>query len=1059
MKQGKLQVFRASAGSGKTHNLVLAFLKLAMETDDPRSVRQILAITFTRKASMEMKERIFRQLQFMATERGKRTEDPKGEALEQELLRLTSCTEVELQERSFQYLQHMLHRYADTAISTIDSFITQLARPFYRELRTGLDFDIELDREIVIEQALDEWMKNLGDDNQAVTDLMHFLAQSRNLQEKSWNTRNLMVRYAKFLFEDRTYAHLPQLLERTPESYQKHFDELEARLQQHVDYTIQESSRLAQSARQMGFSTDDFVQKSNGILGHFEKLASTAQGTLHSKAMDALAEGRVTQSNCKMRMPEGWIQEAVNFIQYRSSVAGEIELLSALLEMRYATTLMGSMYRHFMEFNRNQLRMPLNFMYFQMADLIRQTHPEYLCDRVGQRYQHILIDEFQDTSILQWQCLFPLVENAISSGGTALMVGDVKQSIYRWRNGDARLLASLPRDLDGNPVSPLWEGLFEGIPLQTNYRSAPNLIHFNNAFFKTILSNHALIAEPFFKEVEQKLPSLASSIFDTIGHAQIIVLEDDEPSELSLASARVRLCVEIIRAQLAMEVQGKPMFRPNDVAILVRTNKVGTEIAKGLIAAGFAVISPDSLVLGQHPMVDQLMVAWQFIQDSGNALHREALMLALDPIRYKRGELPAEITPWLQTKFPHWEESRIRQLPLGLQLHQIAYIMGCPTEDAYIKRLLDEWTAQCSTGLGVQELNEWWERNRNKIKLQIQDKGDAVTVLTLHSAKGLEFPVVILPELDRIRKLPVIEYQWLGTDQDSSLQTCAVQSDEPTPVHLVATSRLKKGPKHLQEIGTKEDLNNDLDYLNLLYVGLTRAKSSMFILTEKKASNKGPVTFSKLFEEFIKTPTGHELVHLDHTAYESWTMGKPLNFNDIDLSSPISDGVEVGVSEPSPIQGTPIAPADCMKNNLHWQSQWSDPVEAGRLFHDMIAMLDRPQALDAILEGLRSRQDLPWALRDKVRDWILELIQRENLKECWDGSCTILREQAILIGQGQMLRPDLVLLRQDGTARVIEFKTGVVEDDHLQQVQSYVNALRETGIHADGEVVYVGTAA
>ncbi|MFM8959511.1 MAG: UvrD-helicase domain-containing protein, partial [Bacteroidota bacterium] len=252
MTTGNLLVYRASAGSGKTHNLVFAFLRLLLLADDPRTVRQALAITFTRKASMEMKERILKQLRYMAMEPASRTADQRSDALESTLMKDLECSREILRNRSFQYLQHMLHRYNDTAISTIDSFITQLARPFYRELRTGLDFDIELDRDLVIEQALDEWMNNLGNDNQAVTDLLHFMAQNRNQKEQSWNTRTLLEKYAGFLFEDRTYAHLHQLLERSPESYQRHFDELEAKLQYHLDYTLKTAAKLAQEAKDLG---------------------------------------------------------------------------------------------------------------------------------------------------------------------------------------------------------------------------------------------------------------------------------------------------------------------------------------------------------------------------------------------------------------------------------------------------------------------------------------------------------------------------------------------------------------------------------------------------------------------------------------------------------------------------------------------------------------------------------------------------------------------------------------------------------------------------------------
>nr|MBM3931823.1 hypothetical protein [Sphingomonadales bacterium] len=363
--------------------------------------------------------------------------------------------------------------------------------------------------------------------------------------------------------------------------------------------------------------------------------------------------------------------------------------------------------------------------------------------------------------------------------------------------------------------------------------------------------------------------------------------------------------------------------------------------------------------------------------------------------------------------------------------------------------------------LGAQELRDWWKRNRLNIKLQIQDQGQAVTVLTVHSAKGLEFPVVILPELDRSKKLSVIEYQWLQANQDASLQTQEINEDQPPPIHLVSTSKLKKGPVHLQSIGIQEDLNNDLDYLNLLYVALTRAKSAMIMVTEKKTSNSGPLTFAKLFEEFVQTPQGQGLVHRDHSAFESWTLGQPLSFTFEErlLPQPNTNPTQRIPDTAIPNPMTTLSPRLCMEQNLNWQSHWSDPVEAGALFHQVVAQFEEPKKHTLAIEEFMARPDLTLTLKEKVRGWILEVLGRDDLRDCWDGSCKVLREMPLLMGDGQFLKPDMVLLRQDGTARVIEFKTGAVRESHLEQLNRYLFALRDAGIPAEGDVVYVGGAA
>jgi len=1058
----RLLVYRASAGSGKTYSLVLVYLRLALANPDPSKVRQLLAVTFTHKATQEMKSRILGQLKFMAGLGNPQNGNTGQAGMQEELVNTLGIDHAELKRRAGNLLQHILHRYSDLSIGTIDAFVTQMARPFYRELRTSQEFEIELDQHALLDEAITDLLGQLGKDAD-LTKILHLFSRHLNEQDQHWHIRKSLLKFASKLFEDRTYPHLGSLVGYSTEWYQQYFDGLETERQVKVHALQQSALDLSALLGQAGFVEDDFVMKSQGILGYLNKLGHHEEAKLNRKTREGLQEGRILHPSCRKMLSPQLAGRLTAWAQEQENAAEEISMLDAFLDLRYATTLLGKLYSHLLAYSQESVRMPLNFLYFQLADLVRHTHADYLADRVGQRYLHVLVDEFQDTSLLQWRCLFPLIENSLASGGTTLVVGDIKQSIYRWRNGDARLLANLPGNLHGEAISPLFEASFEGRPLRTNRRSTNNIVAFNNAFYGWCRENYPDSLGGYYQEVHQDLPDAQDIRPPWQGATRIITVQNPNKERL-LPLHRAAICLEIVR-----ELRQKHL-KPHQIALLVRTNKAGNRLALDLIRSGQPVLSPDSLVLTQNPAVQLVMQCWTYLHFPDDALNAESLVRILETSG--REVVPTKSPSLLlATKFPQLNLSVLALSPLASQLHRLVDgLFGRNHKDPYLQRLLDEWITQCARGSQVADMVAWWEQEAPKIKLQIQDAGDAVQLLTVHSAKGLEFPAVVLAEPDRGKKLPVISHQWLNknaftqTGDPDGTDSTRDQAHTDRPVHLVSHGKLRKGSPAMQSLVQEEDRLNELDYFNMLYVATTRPRNHLFVLSEDLVKPPSFPTFGGLFQDFVASgyPDKAGWVRSDEqlggVACSVWKM-MPEALR-LDAASEDTEALKSTQDQATETaKGTPQADSPTQATSpplqLSWNPTQNFEAEAGTAFHDLASLWDHPLSVTTSLEAFALKEKSRPALRDRVLQWAHSALNRPDLQDYYSGQYTVLREHILLDRDGSLLKPDMILLRDDKTAEIRDYKTGQPQTEHKEQVQRYVDLLRSSGWNASGDLIYL----
>ena len=395
-------------------------------------------------------------------------------------------------------------------------------------------------------------------------------------------------------------------------------------------------------------------------------------------------------------------------------------------------------------------------------------------------------------------------------------------------------------------------------------------------------------------------------------------------------------------------------------------------------------------------------------------------------------------------------------------MQELAVVMNLTHQPSpFVQRLLDEWVNQCAKGPRIQELEDWWLNVGHQIKIQWSGNEEAVQLMTVHSAKGLQFEVVLVAEMDRRNKKAVLAQQWISQIPAASWGMDEKVPPGVVPVHLVETSALKNAPKDFADLAQSEDELNDLDYINILYVALTRAKTHMEILTEKWNGKKdGLFSLGNIWGAYIQ---GQE------PDSETWTRterdsewpGEPETWS-LQPATTIQPSLGLENSEPNKYISleTEHAPKtfstmrDALNQNLHWPEVPTEAIEAGVYLHRLMAKIQDRTKSESILQTWDHDETVAPGLRQKVSQWARSLLQRPDLEAFFDGHSTVLREHPVLLQDGSSLQPDLILLGQDGSARVLDFKTGRPRQEHREQLEQYLDILQQAGYPSSGSLVY-----
>jgi len=1010
------KVIKASAGSGKTFTLVKQYLALAFSYPHQYGYQKILAITFTNKAAGEMKERVINYLRGLA-------EGDKSEyydaAMAAGILELVDLDTSAMQTHAQEMLTHMVHHYNDIAISTIDTFVHRLIRSFAQDLQLNLDFEVEMDMNVHLTQALENLMQKIGTNNALTKYVMQFVTYQMNEKGKWKISKDLLDFANDNLFNETGSAGVAKLA-KVPLA---DFSDIIAAIKKLVINTDEAAKIAAQETLDLcdknGF---DLKLASHHKINFVRKIA---KGGLIEPAVNGwkvLTEGSWLKAGVKepdKTQHDDAVQALVSKIGPLYTNYNQHLALKALYKELYATALLKQINEELELIKKENNLLFISDFNQKISAVIQNEPAPFIYERIGERYNHILIDEFQDTSTLQWKNLLPLVENSLSKNKTSLIVGDGKQSIYRFRNGDVEQFANLPqlKNEEQNLVVSQREALLtsqhspEG--LEYNFRSSHHIIDFNNWFFeksKGVLSENL---HGIYDDLSQKYHK------EKPGLVKIQAIERGEGAG------------DYIIAQIIAEIQlliskGHAL---NEMAILVSKNKEAQLIAEQLLAENISVISQGSLNFGQSNQVKLVVQSLSYILHPNHRFTGESLALLV----CKHLELP--ISEFMFQAFPSKDENllasqlnRVLKEPMpknvtGVSLYelveQIIVSFGFnKSANPFVAGMLDfAHQYQQKFGSNFQGFIDWMYDKGYGKSITMPENIDAVQLLTIHTSKGLQYPTVFVPNIVSGRSNKS-KFHWVDTSElISELPSAAIKHQ----------AELKESSFKNEIIA--EDDKTVLDTFNLLYVALTRPESNLYVWTDL---NQKHSSFDKHLAHVFNHPNWD-------TETNSLTIGELAIPNKKSENNVTLSVNNFNYSQWNKLENISFAaPEQWEYNSLFEKTGY------GNMYHEILEHINAIEDIATAIEKVKHTYCLTNELVKEVQQNLTELLQLPTLVPWFGKDVKAMNEKAILTASGQILRPDRVVLLPNETI-ILDYKTGHFAPEYLKQLSNYRQALQSLG--------------
>lgn len=1020
-----LFLYESSAGSGKTYTLVQAYLTYILKR--PEKFRHVLAVTFTNKAAGEMKERIIRALKALSRD--------ENATLKESLLKETGLSAERLQNNARRALRLILHGYSDFAVMTIDSFIYKVVRSFAVELGLPLLFDVDLDESRLVSLMADEFIDSLKPGEVQAEMLVDYIIDRIDLRN-SWKYDKELILVARELLKERAVDKLEALAGTPPDTFKKWLDVFKKKAEMYRCNINKKAKDILNTLERAGLQADDFSYKAMGIHNSFRKLS------LGNKPDDFDLE-----QNYSRFVERQWFPKDINVKKpdvLRKFSETDVEKMAdelqeeiekgftdyvtayAILNTLPLVALLSEIEKRLERYKKENNLIPISDFGKKVAEVVKTEPVPFIYWKVGEKFDHYLIDEFQDTSRIQWSNLFPLVENSMAGGWDNLCVGDPKQSIYRWRGGDPEIIRELP--VIFGPT-----GGVKTERLKGNWRSAPEIVSFNNRFFsfdpqKAPLADFKVPSFYSPGHVEQEPQKTMS------GYVSVCALPDEHDFR---ERALDRVLENIHRLQARM-------IPLSDMTVLVRTNREGARAADYFFRKGIDVLSPDSLMLNNDRRVRFLVSLFNYLESGEELFFREMEIFLSDkgePLEQSLKERIASLQKRLRP-LSLYEKAEACIQEFGLHIDGGSFMTGFLEAVYSFSQALGE-------AEGLTAFLEWWEENKESEKCALKSihGRNALQVMTIHKAKGLEFPVVFIPFAD---------WEMVGFSTGFRQNTLWVEDTEsrlPLPVSF---------HKYLQKSAFEQEFEEEVqknyeDNLNILYVAFTRASRALYIVFPMKEGKKDETTAGKI-HTFIRERLGH--LYADNL--------KPLPGGGLSLElgrEPQGDNRGREQEESRASFGFASAP---WQERLHIKRASS---EEWALLREEDRAVKRGLAVHRCFEKAKNEDDIQrelsllfekGVLNEKEYDEFKSGLEKimglsageGKVRDFFSGNYPSLNEAVLLTGSGDY-RPDRLLFTPRGVV-VIDYKTGAPREEDRRQVRTYRTLLEEAGYQAgEGYLLYL----
>ncbi len=1022
MRETPFKIYNASAGSGKTYTLVKEYLGILLSARTDRSFYQILAVTFTNKAVNEMKHRVLRSL----FDFSKPQCPPSSIALFENICAEFGLAPDFVQAKSKKILKEILHNYAFFDISTIDKFTHRLIRTFAKDLKLPSNFEVVLDTNSLLEEAVDRLLNKAGEEKK-LTEVLLAFALEKIEEEKSWDLSPDLNKIGRLIFEENQKAFLEKLENKQLQDFEKLKKEVRKQGRDLEEKAKLYSKSVLQLIEAKGLEASDFPRET--LPNHFKKISNSEYDPsklYNNKLEENLREGKILKSTVTSSS-DSIAPEILDIYLKLKALIYQRAFLKNIYKNLVPLTIINRIQQELKVLQEEREQLPISSFNSIISEEIKNQPAPYIYERLGEKYRHYFIDEFQDTSEMQWNNLIPLIGNALEgqdeqgNSGSLLLVGDAKQAIYRWRGGKAEQFLNL-LNLKSNPfvVAP------EVFSLPSNFRSHDEIITFNNAFFTAtgpFLGNE--VYKTLFLEGNRQKNRQKKG-----GLVQLDFLEPNEDLDLHYARQTAQIISEVIEKGYSYE----------DICILTRKRKQGLVLSDFLMRKGVRVISSETLLLQNSREVIFLINLLRHVTRPDD---RECSYELL----YYLSESAADAHHFIKEHLENVSAYFLEAYNLDLQFlrkasvfdgleYALRQLQFAKRSDAYITYLMDEvLDVEKSKGSGISVFLDYWESNREKLSISAPETAEAVNVMTIHKAKGLEFPIVIFPYANSHIYEEIDPKLWVQTNEtfagfDSFL-----------------ISKKKEVQQYGQEASSlfeKEQYKLELDAFNLLYVALTRAIKGLYVISEKDLNSKGEYNLSRYSGLFI------------HFLNEKniWNSGR----NSYSFGALKAKSESISVSK---LQET-IAHCYSFKDRpefnvltnsgVLWDTDREKAISKGNLIHQAMSLVTTHEDIQDVVNKFRNNGDIDRSDAKMLKEIMTAITEHPQLKAFYEQGWVVKNESDILLENGLILRPDRVILRAK-LATIIDYKTGKPVQEHQRQVLDYANALEAMGYTVEKAII------
>lgn len=1038
MEKKAFTIYNASAGAGKTHTLVKEYLKIVLgysNKDD--AYRNVLAITFTNKAVNEMKSRIISCIYAFTL-----ADIPSKEyQLLCQIVEETTFSEAYIREKSRKILKNIIHNYAGFDISTIDKFTHKIIRSFAFDLNLPMHFEVSLDTDALLQEAVDALISKAGVDPDLTKLLVDFSIAKAD-DDKSWDITSELLDIGKLLLNENN----KQELESFKSVDMQTFIDLKNELHQQISSYKNETFTLAKNALSLLESHGVDMKSFSG--GYFPKhLISIVDDNFNyaNKKYYEPEDIKLNKTAKDKDVIEQLIPELLIATKKIYKLYGKIYFYDAFLKNLVPLSLLNSISN---EINRIQTeKQILSISQFNsiISEELKNQPAPFIYERLGEKYRHFFIDEFQDTSELQWQNLVPLIDNALSGEddygkqGSLMIVGDPKQAIYRWRGGKAEQFMYLSGD--ANPFS---NPSKQTVSLDTNYRSYSEVVSFNNAIFKYLATE---FTDPDYKNLYENYSyqntNSKNGGYVTVSFLDQEALVDDEVSKDDLYLEQIH--TTIINALN----QG---FSLGDIVVLTRKSKDGVKVANYLTEKGVRILSSETLLINNAIEVQLLLNLLRFLKNNEDKEAKAQILYyvgkyilktdAVHDVIWEGIQINTEIyfQDYLKTHGVIVDFAFLRKNNLYVAVEYLVNaFMPTKKTEAYVQYFLDlilERTVKYQSTIA--DFLVYWEQNFHKLSIPAPENEDAVRLMTIHKSKGLEFPVVIFPfaDDDYSRSRDKIWIDLEGNDQ-FTIPKALVDLKNDVQLYGETAQRLFDQKK-------QEEL---LDNLNVLYVALTRAEEQLHVISQFKFSKEGklPNTLARFFVMFLQDAG---VFNSEKLQYE---FGNPQK-----VSSEKKDKVDKPIiieAVGKAIENDVIKIAK--REALMWDTKQEEAIEKGNVIHELLSKIQTIADVDSSIDWAISSSLITLNEKDSIKATILKIVQHQELAVFFSENSQLFIERAILHKAFSNIKPDRVAI-VGNKAYLIDYKTGEQQDKYLKQIANYALALEEMGYEvAKKMLVYI----